>query len=159
MLKTTDDITLAVTSTVNRILNPTGYLLNQLIDLTAKNVAKSEENSDMQVPSLREEVERQELQMRIAEAQARVAQELAIATRIETAEEVEMEEFYEYCGEGNIGAKTDGETFSVGAGGSGKRVSKRVYRFRGNSSIALDETTSSDSDSATTDTQKKRGSR
>lgn len=49
-----------------------------------------------------------------------------------TAEEVEMEEFYDYSGEGHIGASTNGETLSLGAGGAGRRISKRVYRFRGN---------------------------
>lgn len=70
--------------------------------------------------------------MRMAEAQARVAQEVAIARRIQTAEEVEMKEYYDYSGDGHIGGKFDGKNVSVGAGGSGRRVSKRVYKFKGN---------------------------
>jgi len=43
---------------------------------------------------------RQELEGRIAEYQARVAQEVAIAKRIDNALEVENEEFYDTSGEG-----------------------------------------------------------
>lgn len=113
-------------------LNPSGYLLGQIVEAASKKVSKAETASDKEISVLRVESERQELQMRMAEAQARVAQEVAIARRIETAEEVEMEEFYDYSGEGHIGAKFNGEDLSVGAGGSGRRVSKRIYRFRGN---------------------------
>lgn len=74
----------------------------------------------------------------MAEAQARVAQEVAIARRIETAEEVEMEEFYDYSGEGHIGAKSDGQFLSLGAGGAGRRISRRVYRFRGNTAQTVE---------------------
>jgi hypothetical protein len=112
-------------------LNPSGYLISQIVEATSKKVTKAESAANKEIAELRVEAERQELQMRMAEAQARVAQEVAIAKRIETAEEVEMEEFYDYSGEGHVGAKTDGESISIGAGGSGRRVSKRVYRFRG----------------------------
>jgi len=118
-------------------LNPTGYLLGQIVEATSKNVSKAETLSDKELAVLKLESERQELQMRMAEAQARVAQEVAIARRIETAEEVEMEEFYDYSGEGHIGAKTDSESMSLGAGGTGRRISKRVYRFRGNTELTV----------------------
>ena len=70
----------------------------------------------------------------MAEAQARVAQELAIAKRIEVAEEVEMEEFYDYSGEASLGLKADKQSVSLGAGASGRRVSKRIYRFKSKAS-------------------------
>jgi len=76
--------------------------------------------------------------MRTAEAQARVAQEVAIARRIETAKEVEIEEFYNYSGEGLIGVKSDGESISLGAGGAVRRISKRFYRFRGNTVLLVE---------------------
>ena len=50
-----------------------------------------------------------------------------------------MEEFYDYSGEGSVGGKLDEKGLFVGAGGSGRRVSKRVYRFRGHSQQASDE--------------------
>lgn len=67
----------------------------------------------------------------MAERQAKVAQEVAIARRIEMAEEVEIEEFYDTSGEGNVGASTDGESVSLGLQGKGKHVVRRVYRFKG----------------------------
>ena len=77
-------------------LNPTGYLLSQTAESTSKKVTHSDAAADKELATLRAEAERQELQMRISEAQARVAQEIAIARRIESAEEVEMEEFYDF---------------------------------------------------------------
>lgn len=43
--------------------------------------------------------------MRMSEAEARVAQELAIAKRIETAHEVEMTEYFDYSGQGTSESK------------------------------------------------------
>lgn len=113
-------------------LNPSGYLLGQIVEIASKSVSKTETISGKELAVLKMESERQELQMRMAEAQARVAQEVAIARRIETAAEVEMEEFYDYSGKGHVGVNSDGESLSMGAGGSGRQISKRVYRFRGN---------------------------
>lgn len=81
--------------------------------------------------SVRTETERQENEMRRLEAQAKVAQEMAIANRIEGALEVQIEEFYEYAGEGKAGLNTDGSGLTLGVSGGSKRVSKRVYRFTG----------------------------
>ena len=120
-------------------LNPTGYLLSQIAESTSKNVTHGDSIADKELAALRVEAERQELQMRISEAQARVAQEIAIARRIESADEVEMEEFYDYSGEVNVGGKLDEKGLFVGAGGSGRRVSKRIYRFRGHSQQNPDE--------------------
>jgi hypothetical protein len=120
-------------------LNPTGYLLAQIAESTSKNVTHSDAAADKELATLRMEAERQELQMRISEAQARVAQEIAIARRIESAEEVEMEEFYDYSGEASVGGRVDEKGIFVGAGGSGRRVSKRIYRFRGHSMQSVEE--------------------
>jgi len=67
----------------------------------------------------------------IAEGRARVARELAIARRIDTAEEVELEEYFDVAKEGKGGVSVDGKGASLGGSGSGKTVSKRVYRFKG----------------------------
>jgi hypothetical protein len=77
------------------------------------------------------EVQRQELALRMAELQARVAQELAIAQRIESAAEVEIEEYYEAGGEGSIGFRPGPGGGVVGGSASARRVSKRVFRFIG----------------------------
>jgi hypothetical protein len=111
--------------------NPAGFLIEQIVEATSKNVSKADSAQDQELPSLRVEVQRQEFQMRMAEAQAKVAQEIAIAKRIESARQVEIEEFYDYSGEGYVGAKADADSLSIGLGGAGRRVSKRIYRFRG----------------------------
>lgn len=77
------------------------------------------------------EVQRQEFALRMAELQARVAQELAIAQRIENAAEVEIEEYYEAGGEGTLGFRPGPGGGIVGGSASGRRVSKRVFRFLG----------------------------
>ena len=76
---------------------------------------------------------KQELKAAMAREEARALQEFAIADRIGTAEEVEIEEFYDTSGEGMVGLKGDlkSQTASLGVSGSGKRVTKRVYKFRG----------------------------
>lgn len=117
-------------------INPTSYLLEKIVKSASKNVESPKPNGPDDIVALRLETERQELEMRIAEAQARVAQEVAIARRIQTADEVEMEEYYDYSGDGHIGGKYDGTNISIGAGGSGRRVSKRIFKFKGN--VALD---------------------
>ena len=83
------------------------------------------------LPSVVAQTERIENEMQRLEAQARVAQEMAIAARIQTAAEVQIEEFYEYGGAGKGGLGTDGSGLTLGVSGSGKRVSKRVYKFTG----------------------------
>lgn len=113
-------------------INPTGYLLNKIIESTSSLIDHVDDATTAELDTLRVESERQELLTRIAEAQARVAQEVAIAHRIETAEEVEMEEFYDYSGSGSVGVGIKETGVNIGAKGEGKKVSKRIYRFKGN---------------------------
>jgi hypothetical protein len=98
------------------------------------------------IEALRAEAERQELAARMAESQARVAQELAIARRIETAEEVQMIEFYDYRGKDHLGGDVDRKGFSLGASGAGGKVTKRLYRFRGSVPVPTNEIGKADSD-------------
>jgi hypothetical protein len=88
---------------------------------------------DGSLTDLQEEATRQLIINQMAESQARVAQELAIAQRINTAEEVEIEEFYDASGKGNLGLNADlsKETIGVGVNGEGRKVTKRIYRFKG----------------------------
>jgi hypothetical protein len=104
----------------------------RLTELVAALVSRSKSvKVDGTLLDLRAETERQELVERIAESQARVAQELAIARRIENAAEVVMEEFYDYSLEGKAGVHADATKISAAVGGSNKKVSKRIYRFKG----------------------------
>lgn len=110
--------------------SPTGYL----IDAFEKSV--SDRPEPVEIEELRIEAERRELEMRMSEAEARVAQELAIARRIETAHEVEMTEYFDYSGKGHAGVRADGEGFSAGIGASGRKVSKRKFVFKGGPAFA-----------------------
>ncbi len=110
-------------------INPIGYLVEKVAE-SAVDSTKDDSNKKS-IEELQLFAKRQELQMQMAEAQAKVAQELAIAKRIEIAEEVEIEEFYDLNGEGSIGLKADEKGITAGASASGRRVSKRIYKFRG----------------------------
>lgn len=83
------------------------------------------------VKKLEEEARIQEIENRISEFQARVAQELAIARRIENAAEVEIEEFYDTSGSGGVGAQVTEGAINLGAHGAGRKVTSRIYRFKG----------------------------
>jgi hypothetical protein len=122
-----------ITKGAIRYTNP---LLGLIVDATEKTIDKAKAATDSgDIQKLQIEAQRQEIALRMSEFQAKVAQEVAIARRIDTAEEVEIEEFYDTSGKGNIGvnAKTEGESLSVGVGiaGEGRRVTKHIYRFRG----------------------------
>ena len=93
-------------------------------------------DNETQLDELRLDAQRKELLTATAEREARVAQELAIAERISTAVEVTIEEFYEYKGEGAVGVKLGDEKSNIGVSGSGQRVIKRIYTFKGLSRVA-----------------------
>ena len=95
----------------------------------ARDSKKASDSNDL--ITLSEELQRQEIELHIASIQAKVAQEMAIAQRIESAEEVEIEEYYEGTGEGTAGVKAADKTITVGIGGKGSKVTRRVYRFKG----------------------------
>ncbi|MBT2755887.1 hypothetical protein J7E71_07990 [Mesobacillus foraminis] len=107
----------------------TSVLVQELI----KSVKKSSSITDQgDLSKLENEARLQEIENRISEYQARVAQELAIAKRIETAAEVEIEEFYDTAGSGGVGLQSSPDSgFNLGVNGTGRKVTKRVYRFKG----------------------------
>ena len=113
-----------------RYTSPVGWLVTEGVEKAAQLVANASEKG---VDPLKEEIAKQNLQMQFAQQQARVAQELAIARRIDDAEEVEIEEFYDTSGKGSVGISIDqsSQTASIGAGAEGRRVTKRVYHFKG----------------------------
>jgi len=61
----------------------------------------------------------------------RIIREVAISSRIDSAEKVTIEEFYESKGDGKAGLHSDGATLNIGISGSGEKVTKRVYIFEG----------------------------
>jgi hypothetical protein len=80
---------------------------------------------------LQEEARRAEIKANALLSQAKVEQELAISRRIDSAEEVEIEEYYEYFGKGSLGLSADEDSLTLGAGGEGRKVTKRVIKFKG----------------------------
>lgn len=60
-----------------------------------------------------------------------LAQELAITKRIEMANQVEIEEYYEDSKDGHIGLTGSENGITLGLGAKGNRVVKRVYKFKG----------------------------
>ena len=100
-----------------------------------------ESSKDMEkaknLDSLKEESIKQEIMMEFSKHQARVAQELAIAKRIENALEVEIEEYYDNSGKADAGLNINvaAQTGGFGVSNEGRRISKRVYRFKGNQNI------------------------
>ncbi|TWH60202.1 hypothetical protein DesLBE_4622 [Desulfitobacterium sp. LBE] len=114
ILKFTSPLTWLVVDTTEKIINKTNTVSN---------------NGNLD--EMKEEALRQEISLRMLEAQARVAQEISIARRIDTAEEVIIEEFYDKSGEGGIGLNLKEEGTSLGMNASGRSITKRVYTFKG----------------------------
>lgn len=100
------------------------------------NTKKDVESGD--VAELRKEEAMQEISMRMAERQAKVAQELAIAERIRDADEVSIEEYYDNSAGGQASLAAGAEGVNLGIAGSTGVVSKRIYRFKGNSGDTIE---------------------
>jgi len=115
---------------VMKYVNPLGWLVMEGSEKAAKAMRGA---SDGTLQELDAEAAKQEIQMHFAQHQARVAQELSIAKRIDNAEEVEIEEFYDASGNGKLGidGNLETSTVSIGARGEGRKITKRVYRFKG----------------------------
>ncbi len=112
------------------LLGPIGYLLTEGLQNSSKDMTTA---SAQRLEQLKEEAAKQEIMMDFQQHQAKVAQELAIAERISRAAEVEIEEYYDLSGSAEAGVSGSPTTssISVGAKGEGRKVTKRIYRFRG----------------------------
>lgn len=108
-------------------------MLPAMVELIESLAGSGKRVEDAKVPDdgLASVLAREESLARVAEATARVQQELAIAGRIATADEVEIEEFYDGMADGTAGLKTDGKGVTAGVSASGRRVTRRVVRFKG----------------------------
>ena len=109
-------------------LFPTGYIVKKGIEALTSTEAKSMEGKNDQ--QLEEEAKRMRLAIEKIEAQARAEQELAIAQRILTATEVEIEDYYDASGHGGLGVDLK-EGTNLGAYGAGKKITKRIIRLKG----------------------------
>lgn len=99
-----------------------------------KKLAEAIVGDEKQIKPIEElalEARRQEIRMSMLREEARVAQEISIARRIELAQEVEIEEFYDASGQGSLGVDIKESGALIGLSGSGRRVTKRIYKFTG----------------------------
>lgn len=110
-------------------VSPSTYLISMGAEKAIEKVQDLSQNGTLQ--QLREEAARQELIAQMRAAQAKVAQELAIAQRINTAETVEIEEFYEASGKGGLNVQASEAAVTGGLTGEGHKVTRRIYRFNG----------------------------
>lgn len=83
------------------------------------------------IDKISDEANKQALELQMAHAQAKVAQEIAIAQRIENASEVVIEEYYADEKVGEAGVIGSEKGLGVNISGEARRVTKRVYRFVG----------------------------
>lgn len=115
---------------VMKVTNPLGWLVIKGAENAADALSKAA-NKDLHELEL--EAAKQQIYLQMAQAQARIAQEMAIARRIDNAEEVEIEEFYDTSGKGGVDVKIDPKTQSASGGisGEGRKITKRIYHFRG----------------------------
>ncbi len=110
-------------------LSPTGFLIEKMISKNVESFSESSEKSTTQ--ELKEDALREEIKASVLQNQAKVEQELAIARRIDSAEEVEIEEYYDVSGSGGAGLKGDDSGITFGVNGEGRKVTKRVIKFKG----------------------------
>lgn len=111
--------------------NPTYSLIEKVGKHYFGGAANPGTDGNQPLAELELEAKRQELAMAMATSEAKAAQELAIAQRILQADEVEIQEFYDVSGEGVAGLKANSDSVSMGASGSGKKVTHRIVKFRG----------------------------
>ncbi|WGD83819.2 hypothetical protein P5664_21645 [Bacillus subtilis] len=125
----TKNVVKFATAAMASVMFPVGPTLEiiKYFDERAEKISDKSKNLN----ELEEQVLRKELANRISEAEAKAFQELAIANRIAQAHEVEIEEYYDTQGDGAAGVQYKESNLNIGASGSGRKISKRVYRFKG----------------------------
>ncbi|NHC62907.1 hypothetical protein [Paenalcaligenes suwonensis] len=106
-------------------------LLNTLADYVAGSTPTKGDLERKTIDDLKELAMRQGIEMEMTKDRAKVAQELAIAERIQVAEEVDIEEYYDVSAKGGVGLEASENSLNFGLSGSGTKVSKRIYKFRG----------------------------
>lgn len=120
--------------TALQIASPLAFSIVKIVNASSKSVESASHKS---ASDLSEEIQKQTMNMQFAQQQARVEQELAIARRIDNAEHVEIEEFYDTNGKGGVGVDISTEKKAIGAFVEGRVVTKRVYHFRGRNPLDL----------------------
>jgi hypothetical protein len=91
------------------------------------------------VSELELEVTKQKIKMEFQAHQARVSQEIAIAERISTSQQVEITEYYDVSGKGHAGITAQESSITAGVGGEGRKITHRTINFTGFSTVDLSE--------------------
>lgn len=126
------------TDMLHLAISPTTFLLSKAAEKTVQKAQEiAQKKSSLQ--ELKEEAMRLEIIMQMEAAQAKVAQELAIAQRISTAHTVVIEEYYDVSGKGGLQAGSSEAGFTGGLTGEGRKITQRNYRFTGWHEGALQE--------------------
>ncbi|MWV13477.1 hypothetical protein F3I62_15340 [Pseudomonas sp. R-28-1W-6] len=121
---------------------PGGFLVGPVAAIAAALAASQDdikEAENKSLESLEAEARKQQIVMDFQAHQARVAQEISIAQRIASSEEVEIEEYYDTSGKANAGLKAEKESLTLGLAGEGRKVTKRVIKFKGWSPLPSSE--------------------
>jgi len=113
---------------MNPLFNPTSYLIGIGVKKIVESISESGQSTT--IDELEEMNRRAQIKANALLAQAKVEQELAISRRIDSAEEVEIKEFYDTSGKGNLGFSGEAEKVTLGVGGEGRRATKRIIKFK-----------------------------
>jgi hypothetical protein len=126
------------------IIMVVNVVVSSLFGIGLKKITEQFDKSVNATPSeMQEAALRAEIQASVLLTQAKVEQELAISRRIDSAEEVEIEEYYDISGKGNLGVNIEGENIDLGLSAKGRKVTKRIIRFKGCTPIIQNPTNSS----------------
>ena len=108
------------------------YPKNSLAEIVFKEALQAlNKNANASIKELEELALKADIEAKILQNQAKVEQELAIANRIATSEEVEIEEFYDTSGKGTAGLSAEESKLTLGLSAEGRKVTKRVIKFKG----------------------------
>ncbi len=109
----------------------TGLIIELAVKKAIEGFSKKSTDTAQTTAQLTDEAQKAELQSMVFQSQAKVQQELSIARRILAADEVEIEEFYDGSASADLGAKASTEKVSLGLSGQGRKITKRVIKFKG----------------------------
>lgn len=101
-------------------------IADKIVGLFDKADQQIEGKSDDQIG---QQLQHERMKSEMLQVQAKAAFEFALASRIVSATEVEVEEFYEGKGSGGVGIDLGEQT--LGAHGKGSKITRRIVRLRG----------------------------
>lgn len=114
---------------------PGGFIVGPVVGAIAAAMATSQdeikEAEAKNIETLEAEARKQQIVMDFQAHQARVAQEISIAQRIASSSEVEIEEYYDTSGKGSTGLNAEESSVVLGLSGEGRKVTKRIIKFKG----------------------------